>query len=942
MRGSVGATATATTLPSSSSFQQPKSNSVISSASAPSANPKPADEESLLTFLNAPATSTSAPSVSDRKASPVAYALRTSPPNVIRGNSAPPPSQEVENAAQSAKEAEIAAQSTKEALSSDEITKISTQLVGETGRAAIEPPRAASAADVKEDDASTEIAEERTETSLVGVEGGSSVAADLKNLTSAETPLAQVEVSMSSSSLVAVSTPDHSQSGPQRVEVVEDPFIETSAITVEDEAGRGQKMSSSNGSSVSGVSEDGEDADLSDALKDSPTSPFEESEPEMLTTSRYPRHAELAPSADVMETPHETPSEMRLSSGPQTESEPEMIPTPPSVGEVRLMTSSQVSSSISQRFSDCEILSATELAEIEDGGEVVSPPRKDSVEAMVTSVERQAARQLESVAPLSTSDSLSLSKFQLENELLRSEIQSLNEEMQSAWRQAQLAKEERVRAIQELEAVEKRAKEIEDRARDMSTEFARERKRNAAEAEERMREMERRLNDASALNADAQMSLEAKDGQLAVLRVRLEEADATIDQLRQKCASMEEENRRTVVERETTVATHATAFETLKSHADRLQEQLDVKSLEADRLREEVFTLENAAAEEKAGLGSMVTSLQSELATEKARSLGLQHQANGGQRAVDAAKKELEEYRAKATRTLQSKDRLIASLQEGSSTTTSASELELEDVKNERDLLREELDSVQSELESCRVEMADAEAQAAMDRDNFESRLSATEKDLRETKERLDTVNLDLATSKQELSCTHDQLHRTKIELQEQNLKKSEENENLRRQMQAQSSTAASSPDLEARLHALAENLIEKQTTIETLSTERNSLKLQLERMTAAGATKASLSGGNRSPSSVSIAVDDDRAGFTMSSDTNTRMRLPLFLRETPDDTGVTRGVKRAATSLDALGIKIGVFFRRYPVARVFALVYAFVLHLWVFVVLLTYTPEMH
>ena len=56
-------------------------------------------------------------------------------------------------------------------------------------------------------------------------------------------------------------------------------------------------------------------------------------------------------------------------------------------------------------------------------------------------------------------------------------------------------------------------------------------------------------------------------------------------------------------------------------------------------------------------------------------------------------------------------DRLIASLQEGSSTTTSASELELEDVKNERDLLREELDSVQSELESCRVEMADAEAQ---------------------------------------------------------------------------------------------------------------------------------------------------------------------------------------------------------------------------------------
>ena len=89
--------------------------------------------------------------------------------------------------------------------------------------------------------------------------------------------------------------------------------------------------------------------------------------------------------------------------------------------------------------------------------------------------------------------------------------------------------------------------------------------------------MNRRLNDASALNADAQMSLEAKDGQLAVLRVRLDEADATIDQLRRSCQTMEEENRRVVAERETTVATHITAFETLKAHADRIEEQLATK-----------------------------------------------------------------------------------------------------------------------------------------------------------------------------------------------------------------------------------------------------------------------------------------------------------------------------------------------------------------------------
>ena len=68
-----------------------------------------------------------------------------------------------------------------------------------------------------------------------------------------------------------------------------------------------------------------------------------------------------------------------------------------------------------------------------------------------------------------------------------------------------------------------------------------------------------------------------------------------------------------------------------------------------------MFHLENTSAEEKEGLGALVTSLQSELAAEKSRCVNLQHQANGGLRAVEAAKKELEEYRAKATRTLQSK-----------------------------------------------------------------------------------------------------------------------------------------------------------------------------------------------------------------------------------------------------------------------------------------------
>lgn len=54
------------------------------------------------------------------------------------------------------------------------------------------------------------------------------------------------------------------------------------------------------------------------------------------------------------------------------------------------------------------------------------------------------------------------------------------------------------------------------------------------------------------------------------------------------------------------------------------------------------------------------------------------------------------------------------------------------------------------------------------------------------------------------------------------------------------------------------------------------------------------------------------------------------------------RRVKAAANVLDAFSIRLGVFLRRFPAARLFVIVYMGLLHLWVMVVLLTYTPEMH
>lgn len=64
------------------------------------------------------------------------------------------------------------------------------------------------------------------------------------------------------------------------------------------------------------------------------------------------------------------------------------------------------------------------------------------------------------------------------------------------------------------------------------------------------------------------------------------------------------------------------------------------------------------------------------------------------------------------------------------------------------------------------------------------------------------------------------------------------------------------------------------------------------------------------------------------------------FLRINPFDSRMSRKVKRAYSNFDQLGIRFGAFLRRYPLARIFSIVYVCSLHLFVLLVLLQSTPS--
>lgn len=69
------------------------------------------------------------------------------------------------------------------------------------------------------------------------------------------------------------------------------------------------------------------------------------------------------------------------------------------------------------------------------------------------------------------------------------------------------------------------------------------------------------------------------------------------------------------------------------------------------------------------------------------------------------------------------------------------------------------------------------------------------------------------------------------------------------------------------------------------------------------------------------------------------KSQVPNFMMVNPFDSRMSRRVKRAYSNLDQLGVRLGVFLRRYPLARIFSVFYVTFLHFFVVFVLLSSTP---
>lgn len=289
---------------------------------------------------------------------------------------------------------------------------------------------------------------------------------------------------------------------------------------------------------------------------------------------------------------------------------------------------------------------------------------------------------------------------------------------------------------------------------------------------------------------------------------------------------------------------------------------------------------------------------------------------------LNLTRSELEQHRARALKTLQEKEKLITELRgNANSGLDEASTMELNQLRQEREVLREENQKFCEQLRLSREEFIEADLKL----ENSRQKLIDVSKQAQETiaterRRRIDAEDEARQRSEEAKSIKEEfilQENSTSLKLRKQEAEISR----LRSQLSA---ALTPSSEVESRLATLTQTLVLKQQALESLTTERNALRLQLE--------KIELEYRNSRKTLLYSSNDTDDA----------KAQVPSFLMETPFDTSVTRRVKRAYSSLDAISIRTGVFLRRYPLARILVLIYMGLLQLWVLIVLFSQSPEAH
>lgn len=502
--------------------------------------------------------------------------------------------------------------------------------------------------------------------------------------------------------------------------------------------------------------------------------------------------------------------------------------------------------------------------------------------------------------------------------------------------------EEKEMIKNEMISMQDEIKSLEKQIKSSQIDYQRARKK-LENYQQQISESDKIVRELRSREEDLTETVKGKDSQLAVLRVRFTENESELMQKRSEIEALRSESERLLKDHSNSSDIQSQAFETLKDKVKDLEHSLEKEKESLAEFQKEFLSMQNKLESEKQNLNETIQTIEKKLNDEKIKNTGLNNQIKSAQSKLKSSslnlKQELDEYKLKATKTLAAKDRIITQLKEkktgnsaeDDSESTPLKFIEIEELKGERDYLKDELDSKVSSIEMLRAEIAEIESQTAIEVETLKDQHRCLIEEQDECKQAKDYLDQDLKSLREQLAYAQEELYKQKSASSNRFNEREVEIEKLRNQLTTKNLGSTTEKELENRLHLLTENLIQKQTLIEALQSEKHSIFLQLERSEKRLHDYETIVSSKNNSTSIRLGGDDDDGPGHKN-----------VFRESPYDHEVTKKVKRAATEIDKFSIRLGVFLKKYPIARIFVLFYMFLLHLWVVVVLFTYTPEAH
>ncbi|XP_023367328.1 golgin subfamily A member 5 isoform X2 [Otolemur garnettii] len=350
-----------------------------------------------------------------------------------------------------------------------------------------------------------------------------------------------------------------------------------------------------------------------------------------------------------------------------------------------------------------------------------------------------------------------LSNLRLENQLLRNEVQSLNQEMASLLQRSKETQEELNKARARVE------------------------KWNAdhSKSDRITRELRAQVDDLTE-------ALAAKDSQLAVLKVRLQEADQLLNTRTEALEALQSEKSRIIQDQSEGSNLQNQALQTLQERLHEADTTLKREQESYKQMQSEFAARLNKVEAERQNLAEAVTVAERKYSDEKKRVDELQQQVKLYKSNLESSKQELIDYKQKATRILQSKEKLINSLKEGSGfeglDSSTANSMELEELRHEKEMQREEIQKLMGQIHQLRSELQDIEAQQVNETESAREQLQDLQDQIVVQKASKQELESELDRMKQEFHYMEEDLYRTKNTLQSRIKDREEEIQKLRNQ----------------------------------------------------------------------------------------------------------------------------------------------------------------